>query len=107
MSDGPRYDVRAEARAEERSLGELVGEVTRDLSTLMRQEVELAKAELRTEASKAGKAGGMLGAAGVAGLLLAIFASLALMFALGEVMPLGWAALIVAVVWGIAGAILF
>jgi len=108
MSDGARFEApSAESRAQERSLGELVGEVTRDLSTLMRQEVELAKSELRDEASKAGKAGGMLGGAAVAGLLLAIFASLALMFALGEVIPLGWAALIVAPIWGIAVAVMY
>jgi flagellar motor component MotA len=92
---------------ESQSLGTLVGEVTKDLSTLMRQEVELAKAELREEASKAGKAAGMLGGAGVAGLLLAVFASLALMFALGAVIPLGWAALVVAALWGIVGAVLY
>ncbi len=36
------------------SVGALIGEVTKDLSTLMRQELELAKAELKTEAKKAG-----------------------------------------------------
>jgi hypothetical protein len=49
------------------SVGELIGEVTRDMSTLMRQELALAKAEVKEEAVKAARAGGMLGAAGVAG----------------------------------------
>jgi hypothetical protein len=44
-------------------VGELVGNVTRDLSTLMRQELALAQAELKTEARKTGKAAGALGAA--------------------------------------------
>jgi hypothetical protein len=44
--------------------------------------VELAKAEIRTEATKAGKAAGMLGVAGVAGLLTAIMLSFALTYAL-------------------------
>ncbi len=89
------------------SLGDLVSELTSDLSKLMRQELELAKAELRQEAGKAGKATGMLAAAGFAGYLTTVLLSFALVFALGAVMPLGWAALIVAVLWGIAGAVLY
>jgi hypothetical protein len=93
-------------KADNASLGELLGDVTRDLSTLMRQEVELAKAELKQSATKAGKGGGMLAGAGVAGHFVLLFLSLALMFALGALMPLGWAAVIVAVIWGIIAAIL-
>ncbi|MFB0833449.1 phage holin family protein [Arthrobacter halodurans] len=93
-------------RAETSSLGELFGELTRNLSTLIRQEVELAKAEMKESASVAGKAGGMLGGAGVAGHFALLFLSLALMWALGSVMHLGWSALVVAVLWGIAAAIL-
>ncbi len=52
---------RAEQVAET-SIGELIGNISNDLSTLFRQEVELAKAEVKQEASKAGKAAGMLGA---------------------------------------------
>ena len=89
------------------SLGDLVSELTGDLSKLMRQELELAKAEMRQEAVKAGKATGMLAAAGFAGYLTTVLLSLALVFALGAVVPLGWAALIVAVLWGIAGAVLY
>ncbi|MFJ6375288.1 phage holin family protein [Pseudarthrobacter oxydans] len=96
----------AHQKADNASLGELLGEVTRDLSTLMRQEVELAKAELKQSATKAGKGSGMLAGAGVAGHFVLLFLSLGLMFALGALMPLGWAALIVAVVWGIIAAVL-
>ncbi|SES43334.1 MULTISPECIES: phage holin family protein [Lentzea] len=92
---------------ERESLGELVGELAQDLSRLMRQELELAKAELRDEAKKAGKAGGMLAGAGFAGHMAVVLLSLAAVFALGAVMPLGWAALIVAAVWGIAGFALY
>lgn len=91
---------------DERSLGDLLSAVTTDITTLMRQEVDLAKAEVRQEVSKAGKGAGMLAGAGVAGHLLLIFLSLCVMFALGNVMDLAWAALIVAVVWGIAAAVL-
>ena len=96
----------AHEKADNASLGELLGDVTRDLSTLMRQEVELAKAEAKQSATRAGKGGGMLAGAGVAGHFVLIFLSLALMFALGALMPLGWAAVIVAVIWGIIAAVL-
>jgi len=89
------------------SVGELLGEVTRDLSTLMRQELALAKAEVREEAVKAARAGGMLGAAGFAGYMVLLFASIAAWQGLAEVMASGWAALIVTVVWAAAGAALF
>ena len=60
------------------SLGELMRQVTADLSTLMRQEVELAKAELRQEGKKAGKAAGLFGGAGFGGYMVALFLSIAL-----------------------------
>jgi hypothetical protein len=97
----------AEERASTSSLGDLLSEVSRDVSTLMRQEVALAKAELRESASKAGKGAGMLGGAGFAGYMVLLFLSLALAWALGNVMDLGWAGLIVAVIWGIIGAVLY
>jgi hypothetical protein len=95
-------------RVAEASLGEIIGNISDDLSQLFRQEVELAKAEIRQEAAKAGKAAGMLGGAGFAGYMLALFASLALVGLLSALLDsFGWAALIVAIVWGAAGAILF
>ncbi|GAB3815734.1 phage holin family protein [Micromonospora zhanjiangensis] len=90
-----------------RSLGDLMGEVTRDMSTLVRQEVELAKAELREDARRAGKAAGMFGGAGVAGFLVLFFLSNALWWGLSNVMDQGWAALIVAVIWAVIGAVLY
>jgi tetrahydromethanopterin S-methyltransferase subunit G len=89
------------------SLGEIIGDISDDLSRLFRQEIELAKAEVRQEAGKAGKAAGMLGGAGVAGYMVALLVTLAVMFGLGNVMDLGWAALIVAAVWAIVGAVLY
>lgn len=96
----------AHVKADNASLGELLGDVTRDLSTLMRQEVELAKAELKQSTSRAGKGAGMLAGAGVGGHFVLLFLSLALMWALGAIMPLGWSALIVAVIWAIIAAVL-
>jgi len=89
------------------SIGELIGNISNDLSQLFRQEVELAKAEVREEAAKAGKAAGMLGVAGFAGYLAVVLLSFALVFGLANVMDAGWAALIVAVIWAAVGAVLY
>jgi hypothetical protein len=89
------------------SVGELLAEVTQDLSTLMRQELALAKAEVKEEGVKAAKAGGMLGAAGFAGYMVLLFASIAAWWGLAEVMAPGWAALIVTAIWAVIGAVLF
>ncbi|BCW69342.1 hypothetical protein NicSoilB8_03860 [Arthrobacter sp. NicSoilB8] len=104
MSEMP--PTAAHAKAETSSLGDLLGDVTRDMSTLMRQEVELAKIELKQSAARAGKGAGMLAGAGVAGHFVLLFLSLALWWALGTVMGLGWSAVVVAVIWGIVAAIL-
>src|ERR1700761_9420553 len=89
------------------SVGELVGHVAKDLSTLMRQELELAKAEVKQEVTKTGKAAGMLGGAGFAGYMVLLFASIALWWGLANLMDQGWAALVVTAVWAILGAVLF
>jgi hypothetical protein len=96
-----------EPRGQDRSMGELLSEVTSDIQTLFRQEIELAKAEIRQEATKAGKAGGMYGGAGFAGYMVALFASLAAVFGLANVMDAAWAALIVTALWAGIGAVLF
>ena len=89
------------------SVGQLIGEVTKDLSVLMRQELELAKVELKVEAKKAGQGAGAFGAAGFAGYMVLMFLSFALWWALENVMDAGLAALIVAVLWGVIGAVAF
>ena len=95
------------AEVENVSVGDLLGNVSRDLSTLMRQELALAKAELKVEAAKAGKGAGMLGGAGLAGYMVVLFASIALWWALANVMDQGLAALLVAVLWAVIGAVLY
>lgn len=87
----------------------MLANVSRDISTLMRQEVELAKAEAKQSATKAGKGAGMFGGAGVAALLMLIFLSLALMWLLGDGLlhlGLGWGAFIVGLIWALVAAIL-
>lgn len=102
-ADGIRTD---RPEVSDRTVGELISEVTTDLTTLMRQELDLAKAEMKQEATKTGKAAGMLGAAGFAGYMTLLFLSMALWWALANGMDEGWAALIVAVIWGVTAAVL-
>jgi uncharacterized membrane protein YqjE len=90
----------------DRSFGELLGELSSDLSRLVRQEIALAKAETKEEVSKAARGAGLFGGAGAAGFLTLLFGSLALMFALANAMDVGWAALIVAVLWAVVAAVL-
>lgn len=89
------------------SVGELIGNVTRDLSTLMRQELALAQAEIKQEVTKTAKGAGALGGAGFAAWFVVLFLSLALWAGLSNLMDPGWAALIVAVLWAVIAAVLF
>ena len=98
--------LRTEPLQAERSLGELVADMTSDISTLMRKEMELAKVELKEEVGRAGKAGGTLGAGAVTAYFALLFASLALAWLLDQVMPVPLAFFIVAVLYGIAAAVL-
>jgi hypothetical protein len=91
---------------QERSIGELLGDVTRDLSTLMRQEVELARAELRQTGTRAGKGAALLAGAAVGGFLAVLFVSISVWWALGLVVGNAWSAVIVAVVWAVVAAVL-
>ena len=91
----------------QRGVGELVREVTQDLTKLISQELTLAKAEMTVEAKKAGKTAGEFGAAGLAGYFALLFASLTLMFALASWWDsYVWAALAVTVMWAAVGAML-
>jgi uncharacterized membrane protein affecting hemolysin expression len=89
-----------------RSLGEIVGDITQDMSTLVRQEMDLATSEMKREVAKLGKGAGMFGGAGATGYLTLIFLSLALTYLLDNWMPIELAALIVALLWGVVTAVL-
>ncbi|MEX5278007.1 phage holin family protein, partial [Kocuria sp. CPCC 205261] len=103
----------AENRAEHESLGEMFKSLSSNLSTLIQQEIALAKAETtqtvqeaKQSAKDAGKGAGLLAGAGVAGHFVLLFLSIALMWGLGNLVGLTWAAVIVAVVWAIIAGIL-
>lgn len=99
-------DPEAEYRARNESLGEMFASFSTNLSTLLRQEVQLAKAEATQSAKQGGRGAGMFAGAAVGGFLTLLFLSMALMWALGAWMHLGWAAVIVAVVWAVVAAVL-
>mgnify|MGYP001292919343 CR=1 FL=1 len=88
--------------------GALLGAVAEDLSTLMQQEIALAKAEATQAATNAGKGAGMMAGAAQGAQFALLFASVALWWALGAGLEwgLGWSAVIVAVLWAaVAGAL--
>lgn len=102
------------AGPEDQSLGELFGRVTSDLSTLVRQEMQLAKVEIKQEVKTAGKAAGLLGGGAFTGYFALLFISFAIALLIANVVPdslslitrllLGF--LIVGVLYGIAAAVL-
>ena len=109
-STGTAAAAQAQAAAQDpssASVGELVGLISKDFSTLIRQELDLAKAEVKQEAIKSGKTAGMFGAAGFAGYMVLLFASIAAWWGLANVMDQSWAALIVTAVWAVIGAVAY
>jgi len=103
MSD---QHIDLEGRSDQ-SLGELFKEMTSDVSTLFRKEVELAKVELKEEATKAGKAGGMFAGAGAAAWMGLTFLSFALAWGLDAAMPRWLAFFIVGAIYVAVAAVLF
>lgn len=79
-----------------RSLGQLFGEVSRELGELVRHEVELAKSELREETAEAERVDVRFGVAVAAGAMSLLFVSLAVVWGLSEIMPAALAFLVVA-----------
>jgi uncharacterized membrane protein YqjE len=90
----------------DRPTGELLRELSQQTSELVRQEIELAKAEIGEKGKQAGLGAGMFGGAGLFG--VGAFAALTttIIAALDRAMALWLAALIVAVVYGIVAAVL-
>jgi fatty acid desaturase len=91
----------------ERTLGQLVADATRDISSIMRSEVALAKAEMRADAKRAGLGAGMFAVAGVFAFLALILLLIAAAYGLVAAGLAPWLAfLIVALVLLIVGAVL-
>lgn len=95
------------AKGEVTSISGLISDISGDLSTLMQQEVALAKAEVKASATKASKGAGMLGGAGYAAHLMTLFLSVTLWMTLSYLLDdLAWSALVVAALWGVIAAVL-
>jgi uncharacterized membrane protein YqjE len=103
---GQDYDPATQPKRPDKSLGELFGEMTSDVSTLMRKEIELAKLEAREEAKKLGRGVGEFAGAGLAGWFTLLFLSFALAWLLDQAMNTALAFAIVGVIWGIVALIL-
>ncbi len=91
---------------DDRSMQELWADMAKGASTLIRQEVELAKIETKEQLSRAGKAGAVFSAAGVAGFMALQLLSFAAAWGLAAVVPDGLAFLIVGVIYAIVAAVL-
>lgn len=92
---------------EDKSLGELVATATRDLSTLVRQEVALAKAEIKQDVAAAGKGAGLFGGAGFAGVFALVFLSISAAYGIASFgVPLGCGFFAVGALYLIAAGVL-
>lgn len=89
----------------EPTLGELVATASRDLSTLLRKEIELAKVEIKGDLKAAGLGAGLFGGAGFLGYFALIFLSIALAFGIGAFLSLGVGFLIVGAAYGLLAAV--
>jgi uncharacterized membrane protein YqjE len=90
----------------DRSLGELLRQLSEQTTRLVHQELELAKAELQEKGRQAGMGAGMFGAAGALGLAALGALTACFILALNAIIPAWLAALIVAVVYGIIAFVL-
>jgi len=88
------------------SFGELLSGLATDMSTLLKQEIELAKVETTTKAKAAGKGAGMLAAAGVVALLALMTLTTLLIVVLDAFLELWLAVLLVLVLWSVVAAVL-
>jgi uncharacterized membrane protein YqjE len=105
VSPQPDIGRVTEPKQPDRSLGELFGDLGRDLSALVRGEMDLARTETRQEIRRASRAGVSFGAAAVAGLLTLMFVSAALAWLLDQWMNRALAFLVVALIWAIVAAV--
>lgn len=101
-SSGPQH-----AELRERPVAELLKQLANETTTLVRQELDLAKSEMREKAGKVGKGAGMWGAAGVTALLALGSLTAFLILALDGVMPNWLAALIIGIAYAAIAGVLY
>jgi uncharacterized membrane protein YqjE len=101
-----REDLPGSDDLRDRSLGELLKQLSEQTTQLVHQELELAKAELTQKGKQAGAGAGLFGGAGAIGLAALGALTACFILALNAVMPAWLAALLVAVVYGIIAFVL-
>ena len=101
-----REDLPGSDDLRDRSLGELLKQLSQETTQLVHQELELAKAELQEKGRQAGAGAGLFGGAGAIGLAALGALTACFILALNAIMPAWLAALIVAVVYGIIAFVL-
>jgi uncharacterized membrane protein YqjE len=101
-----REDLPGSDDLRDRSLGELLKQLSEQTTQLVHQELELAKAELTQKAKQAGAGAGLFGGAGAIGLAALGALTACFILALNAIMPAWLAALLVAVVYGIIAFVL-
>jgi len=89
------------------SLGELFARMTSDVSELFATQIELAKVEIKEQATKASKGAGLLGGGAVAALYALLLASFALAWGIAEVLSPWIGFLVVAVLYAVVAAVLY
>ena len=99
-------DLATEPKRSDESLGDLLSEMTDELSTLFRKEIELAKTEAKEQATTIGRAFAMFGGAALAAWLALVLLSLALAWLLDDVLNRALSFTIVAALWAITAFIL-
>ena len=102
-----RPDLRVEPRSPDRTLPELLAELTAEVGDLVRTQIELVKTETKDEVAQASRAGSMFAGAAVGAYFVVLFVSIALAELLDEVMHSALAYLIVAVLHGVVAYVLY
>ena len=89
------------------SLAELMGRLGDDVSSLVTTQLEIAKAEMKQEATQGAKSAGLLGGGAFAGYIAVLLLSFALAWGINDAVENAWAGfLVVGVLWGVAAAVL-
>src|SRR5215208_2252190 len=104
MADAMNSGAAGEAR--DRPIGELVKDLSEQTSTLVRQEIELARAELQQKGKLAGRGAGMLGGAAVGGMLALGALTTALITVLDKAIATWVGAVIVTALWALLAFLL-
>jgi uncharacterized membrane protein YqjE len=94
------------ADVRDNSIGDLLKQLSEETSTLVKQELALARAELEQQGKRAGVGAGMVGGAGVAGLLMLGALTTTLIGVLDTAMAFWLAALIATVLWAAVAGVL-